>query len=75
MDPNLQTGTAKQWRMNFPDKKQYTVRTTAINSANMGFTSLSTDFWSQMQNRSRFDEKDLNVWNDRQQKLRRRKSK
>ena len=73
MDPNLQTGTAKQWRMNFPDKKQYTVRTAAINSANMGFTSLSTEFWNQMQNRPRFDEKDLNVWNDRQQKLRRRK--
>ena len=73
MDPHLQTGTTKQWRINFPDKKQYVVQTSSINSANMGFTSLSKEFWSEMEKHKGFNESDMKVWSDLQQKLRRRK--
>jgi DNA-binding XRE family transcriptional regulator len=74
LDPNLQTGECTLWRMNFPDKKQYVIRSAGIRSAKMGFTSLSQDFWREMNERRTFGQEELAKWNDVREKLGRRKS-
>ncbi len=74
LDPDLQTGECTLWRMNFPDKKQYVIRTAGIHSAKMGFTSLSQDFWREMKERHVFGSKDLARWSNVREKLGRRKS-
>jgi len=73
VDPNLQTGECTLWRMNFPDKKQYVLRTAGIHSAKMGFTSLSQEFWKEMNKLGGFGQPELAMWRDVREKLGRRK--
>jgi DNA-binding XRE family transcriptional regulator len=73
LDPNLQTGDCTLWRMNFPDKKQYVIRSGGIRSAKIGFTSLSQEFWREMNKVGKFGRAELAMWQDVRTKLGRRK--
>ena len=73
LDPNLQTGECTLWRMNFPDKKQYVIRASGINSAKIGFTSISQEFWKEVNKLGVLGQKDLARWQEARSKLGRRK--
>ncbi len=73
MDPNLQTGRTKLWRMNFPDGKQYVVRADSIENAQIGTTSLANAFWGEITQRGKMERNEWMAWTDLQSRLQRRK--